>query len=160
MTMAAGEVLLLVLLIGAVCGLRSMTGPALVSWGVYLRWLHVAGSHVAFMGSRIALVAFSICAVGELIADKFSGIPNRTDLGPLTLRVIVGAICGGALAVTAGADFAMGCMVGALGGLLGAFVGFWMRRIATRPGRLPDFPVALIEDLIAVGGGLLLISRF
>ena len=158
--MAAGEVLLLALLIGAVCGLRSMTGPALVSWGAHLGWLHLAASHLAFMGSQIALVLFSLCAVGELIADKFPKIPNRTDAGPLALRAIMGAICGGAFAVTFGADFAMACLLGGLGGLLGSFAGFWMRKLATRPGRLPDVLVALTEDLIAVGGGLLLVSRF
>jgi uncharacterized membrane protein len=158
--MPGGEALLLALLIGVVCGLRSMTGPALVCWGVYLGWLHVAGSRVAFMSSRIVLVVFSVCAVGELIADKLPKIPRRTAAGPLAWRVIVGAVCGGALAVTASASFAVGCMIGALGALIGAFGGYWARRAATQPGRLPDLPVALIEDLIAVGGGLLLVSRF
>ncbi|HTV05339.1 MAG TPA: DUF4126 family protein [Acidobacteriaceae bacterium] len=158
--MATGEVLVLALLIGAVCGLRSMTGPALVCWGVYLGWLHVAGSHVEFTGSRIALVVFSVCAVGELIADKLPKISRRTSAGPLVVRLIAGAVCGGAFAVTASGSFAMSCMIGALGGLIGAFAGYWTRRAATQPGRLPDLLVALAEDLIAVGGGLILVSRF
>jgi uncharacterized membrane protein len=158
--MAASLVLLLALLIGVVCGLRSMTAPALVCWGAHLGWLHLAGSHVAFMGSTIALVVFSVCAVGELIADKLPKIPRRTSAGPLLLRVIVGGICGGAFAVAGGAGFAMCCLLGGLGALMGAFGGYWARRGATAAGRLPDLPVALFEDLLAVGGGLFLVSRF
>jgi uncharacterized membrane protein len=158
--MVVSLVLLLAFLIGVVCGLRSMTGPALVCWGVQLAWLHVAGSHLAFMGSWIALIVFSVCAVGELVADKLPKIPRRTSAGPLLWRVIMGGLCGGAFGIAGGAGFAMCCLLGGLGGLAGAFAGYWTRRAATAEGRFPDLPVALIEDLIAVGGGLFLVSRF
>ncbi|MGC2163488.1 MAG: DUF4126 family protein [Silvibacterium sp.] len=156
----AVSLLLLAFLIGVVCGLRSMTGPALVCWGAHLGWLHLAGSHVAFLGSSIAVGIFSVCAIGELIADKLPKTPRRTSAGPLTWRVIVGGVCGGAFAVAGGAGFGMACLLGGLGALIGAFGGYWARRAATAAGRLPDLPVALFEDLIAVGGGLFLISRF
>ncbi len=52
----------------------------------------------------------------------------------------------------------MGCMIDALVAI-GAFAGYWARRSATRLSRLPDLPMAL-ESLIAVGGGLMLVSRF
>jgi uncharacterized membrane protein len=153
-------VLLFSFLMGAVCGLRSMTGPALVCWGAHLGWLHLTGSHVAFMGSIIALVLFSVCAVGELVADKLPKVPRRTSAGPLAWRVIMGALCGGAFAIAGGAGFALCCLMGGLGGLMGAFAGYWAREATTAAGRLPDLPVALFEDLIAVGGGLFLVSRF
>jgi len=158
--MVFSVVLLLSFLIGIVCGLRSMTGPALVCWGAHLGWLHLTGSHVAFMGSTIALIVFSIFAVGELVADKMAKMPARTTTRPLILRVIVGALCGGAFAVAGGADFGTCCLLGGLGGFMGAFAGYWTRMALTAKGRLPDLPVALFEDLIAVGGGLFLVSRF
>ncbi len=158
--MVFSVVLLLSVLIGVVCGLRSMTGPALVCWGAHLGWLHLTGSHVAFMANIVALVLFTLCAIGELIADKLPKIPRRTAVGPLVWRVLMGGLCGGAFAVAGGASFWTCCLLGGLGGLMGAFGGYWTRRSLTSENRLPDLPVALIEDLIAVGGGLFLISRF
>ncbi|MGB0122222.1 MAG: DUF4126 family protein [Silvibacterium sp.] len=158
--MAISLVLVLGFLIGVVCGLRSLTGPALVCWGAHFGWLHLAGSHLAFLASPISLVVFSLLTVGELIADKFPKIPRRTTAAPLTARVLLGAMCGGAFAIAGGASFGMSCLLGGLGGLIGAFAGYTARRVATFGGRLPDMPVALFEDLIAVGGGLFLVSRF
>jgi uncharacterized membrane protein len=164
--MAAALVVVLAFLIGLVCGLRSMTGPALVCWGAHLHllnhggWLNLAGSHLAFLANPIMLIAFSVLAVGELIADQLPKIPRRTTAGPLTARVLLGGMCGGAFAIAGGSSFAMSCLLGGLGGLLGAFAGYTARRVATSEGRLPDFPVAILEDLIAIGGGLFLVSRF
>lgn len=151
---------LLALLIGVVCGLRSLTGPALVCWGAYLGWLHLEGSHLAFLTSTAALVGFSICAVGELVADKLPKIPRRTLPGPLVWRLIMGAFCGAAFVVSTNATFALSCLLGAFGALIGAFGGYWTRRVVTVTWKLPDLPIALLEDLIAVGGGLYLVSRF
>lgn len=156
-------VLLPALLMGVVCGLRSMTGPALVCWGAHLGWLRLEGSHLAFLAGTAAVVVFSICAVGELIADKLPKIPRRTSAGPLAWRVIVGAVCGAAFALSGGAAafaLVLGCLPGILGALIGAFGGYWTRRAATVTKGLPDLPVALLEDLIAVGGGVILVSRF
>ncbi len=158
--MAAALVVVLAFLIGLVCGLRSMTGPALVCWGAHLGWLHLAGSHLAFLASPITLIVFSLLAVGELIADQLPKIPRRTTAGPLTARVLLGGMCGGAFAIAGGGSFAMSCFLGGLGGLIGAFGGYTARHVATSEGRLPDFPVAVFEDLIAIGGGLFLVSRF
>jgi uncharacterized membrane protein len=69
-------------------------------------------------------------------------------------------MCGGAFAVGGGASFVMCCLLGGLGGLIGAFAGYTARHVATSDGRLPDLPVALVEDLVAIGGGLFLVSRF
>lgn len=158
--MSASMVLLLALLIGVVCGLRSFTGPALVCWGAYFGWLHLAGSHLAFLGNALALVIFTVLAVFELCADKTAKIPRRTTPGPLIWRLITGAFCGAAFAIAGGASLASCCLLGALGGVIGAYAGYWVRHVITSGGKLPDLPVALVEDLIAIGGGLFLVSRF
>lgn len=158
--MSAAVVVLLAFLIGVVCGLRSLTGPALVCWGAELGWLHVARSHLAFLGRAITVGIVSLLAVGELIADKLPKTPRRTAPGPLTWRVLMGGMCGAACGIGGDASVVISCLVGALGGLIGAFAGYWARRALTAEGKLSDFPVALVEDLIAVGGGLFLVSRF
>jgi len=158
--MAVALVLLLAFLIGIVCGLRSLTGPALVCWGGHLGWLNLAGSHLAFLASLISLIIFSLLALFELIADKTPKIPPRTTPGPLVWRILTGGLSGAAFAVAGDASLVMCCLLGGLGGVIGAFAGYWARRALTSQGRLPDLPVALFEDLIAIGGGLFLVSRF
>jgi uncharacterized membrane protein len=148
------------LLIGVVCGLRSMTAPALVCWAAHLNLLDLTGSPLAFMASPIALWIFTLAAIGELIADKLPKVPRRTSAGPLIVRIILGGICGGALAIGGHAPMAAGIILGGLGAVLGAFAGYAWRRMTSGSGRIPDLPVALLEDLVAIAGGIFLISRF
>jgi len=146
-------------LMGCVCGLRSMTAPAVVAWGAHLGWLHLQGSLLAFFAHKISLVIFSLFAIGELIADKLPFIPARTQAGPLAVRIIFGALCGAALCISAAVASAMaGAFLGAVGGVAGAFAGHnYRRRLAPI---VPDGVLALCEDLVAVGGGFFLISRW
>lgn len=158
--MSASTVFLLAALMGVVCGLRSLTGPALVCWGAHFGWLNLTGSHLAFLASALALVIFTVLAIFELIGDKSSKIPRRTLPGPLIWRLVVGALCGAAFAIAGGVSLGVCCVLGTLGALIGAYAGYWARHALTAEGRLRDFPVALVEDLIAIGGGLFLVSRF
>jgi uncharacterized membrane protein len=150
-------ILLYAFLLGCVCGLRSMTAPAVVAWGVHLGWLHLDGSLLAFFANKISLVIFSLFALGELIADKLPFIPPRTQPGPLGVRILFGAACGAALCISAGAVVLLGAVLGGLGGVAGAFAGYHYRRRFSST--VPDLPLALLEDLVAVGGGFLLVSH-
>jgi uncharacterized membrane protein len=150
-------ILFYALLIGCVCGLRSMTAPAVVAWGAHLDWLHLQGSLLAFFANKISVVVFSLFAVGELIADKLPFIPPRTQAGPLGVRILFGAMCGAALCIFGAASPLLGAILGGLGGVAGAFAGYYYRRSFS--GNVPDLLLALLEDLVAVGGGLLLVSH-
>ena len=50
--MAPSLVLLLAFLIGVVCGLRSLTAPAVVAWAAHLGWIHLDHTRLHFMGRR------------------------------------------------------------------------------------------------------------
>jgi uncharacterized membrane protein len=149
--------LLCAFLIGCVCGLRSMTAPAVVAWGTHLGWLHLQASLLAFFTNKITLAIFSVFAIGELIADKLPFIPARTQVGPLAVRVIFGALCGAALCISAAVSPLPGALLGAVGGVAGAFAGYNYRRALAA--MAPDLVLALLEDLAAVAGGLFLVSR-
>ena len=153
-------VFLLAFLIGCICGLRSMTGPAVVCWGAHLGWLRLSGSKLAFLGVAASVAVFTLLALGELIADKLPKIPGRTQAGPLIARFVFGAMCGAAIAVSAQTGAGVGAVLGGAGGIAGAFLGYHVRRWLTVERKLPDFAVALLEDIVAVGGGLLIVSRF
>ena len=152
-------ILLFAFPIGCVCGLRSMTAPAVVAWGAHMGWLHLDGSWLAWVDNKISLVVFSLLAVGELIADKLPFIPGRTQPGPLGARIVFGAICGAALSLSGGASPLLGGILGGLGGIAGAFAGYNYRRWLSRGAKFPDLLIALVEDVVAVGGGLLLVSH-
>jgi uncharacterized membrane protein len=146
------------LLLGCICGLRSMTAPAVVSWGTRPGWLNLTGSRLSFFAHPAALVIFTLCAIGELIADKLPNIPRRTMIGPLGFRIVVGAACGAALAISAHAAVVAAAVLGAVGGVIGAYAGYNYRRVSA--GKIPPLVAALLEDVVAVGGGFLLVSRF
>jgi uncharacterized membrane protein len=150
--------LLFAFLIGCVCGLRSMTAPAVVAWGAHLGWLNLQGSLLAFFANKISLVIFSLFAIGELVADKLSFIPGRTQLGPLGVRILFAAMCGAALCIAGDGLPLFGAVLGAIGGVAGAFAGYHYR--TSLSAKVPDLMLALCEDLVAVGGGFLLVSRF
>ena len=150
-------ILLYAFLLGCICGLRSMTAPAVVAWGAHLGWLHLDGSLLAFFANKISLVIFSLFALGELIADKLPFIPPRTQAGPLGVRILFGAVCAAAVCISVGASPLLGAFLGGLGGVAGAFAGYHFRRQFSS--LLPDLPLALLEDLVAVGGGFLLLSH-
>jgi uncharacterized membrane protein len=152
-------ILLFAFLIGCVCGLRSMIAPAVIAWAAHQGWLHLDGSWLAFLANKISLVIFSLFAIGELVADKLPNIPRRTGAGPLGVRTVFGALCGAALCLSGGASLLVGAILGGLGGIAGAFAGYNYRRLLSRGAKLPDLLIALLEDLVAVGGGLLLLSH-
>ncbi len=158
--MSLSLVLLRAFGIGLVTGLRSMTGMALVCWAAHLGWLDLEGSRLAFMESTLATYAFSALALGELVADKLPFMGNRTSPGPLFGRIVLGALSGAALCLAAGYSPAAGAVLGGAGGVTGAFTGYRARAFLVKTSGWPDWVIALLEDLVAVGGGFLLVSRF
>jgi len=150
-------VFVLALGIGIVAGLRSLTAPAVVAWGAHLTWLNLHGSPLVFIGSTTAVATFSLLAIGELIADKLPTIPKRTAPAPLLARVVIGGLCGACLFAAAGQPLIGGALLGAIGGIVGAFLGYGIRRRLDL--HIRDLVVAVCEDVVAVGLALFLVSR-
>ena len=121
---------------GAVCGLRTFTGPAIVAGPAH----------------RNVLV---LLAAGELIADKLPFMPNRTDPPSLAARFISGAICGMAVAGRRKrGERILSGIVGGTAALAAAYAGLQYRRHV----KLPSLPAALLEDAVAVGAGTAIVS--
>jgi len=158
--MTPGLVLLLAFLIGVVCGLRSLTAPAVVAWAACRHWIHLGGTLLHFMGSTAAVVIFTLFAVVELVADKLPSAPSRTAPPGLIARIVLGALSGAALAASGSQSIAVGAILGAAGGICGAFGGYQVRTRLVKALKVPDFVIALLEDAVAIGGGFFLVSRF
>jgi uncharacterized membrane protein len=158
--MIPSEVLLLAFLIGVIAGLRSLTAPAVVAWAAHRNWLHLQNTALSFMGSTAALVAFVLLAIIELVADQLPNTPSRTKAPGLVARIILGGLSGAAVAAAGSQSMAVGGILGAAGGVVGAFGGYQVRTRLVRALKVPDFAIACLEDAIAIGGGLFIVSRF
>lgn len=146
--------------IGVVAGLRSMTAPAVVAWAAHLGALHLEGTHLAFMGSTWVVALFTLGAAGEYVADKLPNTPSRTAPVGLIARIVTGGLCGACVGVAGGASAWIGAFAGAIGGVAGAFGGYQARTGLVRSLKVKDLFIAIPEDLIAIGLGVLLVTRF
>jgi uncharacterized membrane protein len=153
------HVLLFVFLIGVVTGLRSLTGPAVTSWAARLGWLSLIGTPMHFMSSIITVVIFAVLAVVELVADQLPSTPARTAPVGLSARVVMGGLCGATVALAGGESIALGIVLGVAGGIAGAYGGYQARTRLVKALGVPDFVIAVVEDIVAIGGGLLILSR-
>jgi uncharacterized membrane protein len=127
--------------LGAASGLRSQLGVATV----------VARSDPALppvfrnpWTKRLLVVA----AAGELVADKLPSAPSRLSPPGIASRLALGALAAGLLAQTRDASWFPAAVVGASSAAVAAKVGHDARARLAR--RVPDPPVAVVEDALAV----------
>ena len=152
-------VLLLAAGIGVVAGLRSLTAPAVVSWAANLGWINLHNPPLSFMGSKWTVAIFTVLSVVELVADQLPSTPARTGAMGLSARIVTGALTGACLAAAGNAALWLGAVAGIVGAIAGTFGGYYARVGLVRSLRVPDFAIAIPEDVIAIGLGLLLTSR-
>jgi uncharacterized membrane protein len=152
-------VFLLAIGIGIVAGLRSLLAPAIVAWAAHFDLLNLNASPLTFMGSRTAVAIFSVFAIGELVADKLPKTPKRTAFAPLLARILLGGLSGACLFAATGKSLVAGALLGATGGVIGAFVGYEIRRRVVNNLHIKDIFVAVCEDLVAIALACFLVSR-
>ena len=157
--MNSGVVVLFAFGIGFVAGLRSMMAPAVTAWGAHLGRLHLQNSPLAFMASKWVAIIFTLAALGELVADQLPKTPARTKPGPLAARIVMGGLCGACILVAAGGSAWLGAGAGGVGGLVGAFAGYQARRGLVQSLHAPDAAIAILEDVIAIGFGIVMVTR-
>jgi uncharacterized membrane protein len=158
--MTPSHILLLAFGIGIIAGLRSLTAPAVVAWAAHRGWLNLQGTSLSFLGSTAAVATFTILAVVELVADQLPSTPARTKPPGLIARILLGGLSGAAVALAGRQSAALGCALGAVGGVVGAFAGYQVRAALVRALKIPDFVNAVLEDLVAVAGALFIVTRF
>jgi uncharacterized membrane protein len=157
--MGSNLVFALALGIGVIAGLRALTAPATVSWAAHLGWIQLAGSHLSWMSSIIAVAVLTLAAIGEIVNDKLPKTPARTAPPSIVIRMVMGAFAAATLSVGIGGTLWIGALLGAIGALIGTFGGYYVRTGVVKALHSPDWPVALIEDAVAICGGLFLASR-
>ena len=124
------------LALGALTGMRSMSGPAAL----------------AFEHDGLLKGVTGLLAAGEMIADKTSAIGDRIDAAPLAGRAVMGAIVGAVVAYedrgnALARNIAFGCVLGAATAVVAAHVAFHARKSLAGSSALGGF----VEDAIVVG---------
>jgi uncharacterized membrane protein len=144
-------------LIGIIAGLRAMMAPTMITWAACCGWLNLEGTPLHFFSSAITHWLFSLAAVGELVNDKLPKTPSRKVPPQFIARIITGALSGAAIGA-ASQSIVLGLIAGAVGAVAGTYVGAalrgWLSSSIGKP-----LPAALIEDAIAIFGGLLIVSH-
>jgi uncharacterized membrane protein len=148
----------LAFLIGVIAGLRAMTAPAVVSWAARVGWLHLENTPLAFLGFAFTPWIFTLAAIGELVNDKLPKTPSRKAPPGFIARIVTGALSGAALGASSD-GLVGGLLAGAVGAVAGTLGGYEFRSRLVRATGGKDLPIALLEDAIAIGGGLWIVSR-
>jgi uncharacterized membrane protein len=131
-----------------------MTAPAIVSWAAYVGWLDVSNGPIWFVGTVPMVVLLTALALFELIMDKTAKLGARTDAGGLTFRIVTSSFSGGVVYSAVGASLAPGIVAGLVGGMIGTYGGYYLRRTIVQNSSFGDPPIAIAEDIIAIGLGL------
>jgi uncharacterized membrane protein len=157
--MNSNMILALAFGIGIIAGLRALTAPAVVAWAAHLRWIDLDGTHLAFMGSIIAVAIFTLLAIAEIVNDKLPKTGARTAIPSVIIRMLMGGFAAATLSAGLGGSVWVGAVLGAIGSLVGTFGGYQVRTKTVKALHSPDFVIALLEDAVAICAGLFLVSR-
>jgi uncharacterized membrane protein len=147
-------VILLALLIGVIAGLRALTAPAVVSWGAFLGWIDVHGKWSEWIAHPITVTVLSIFLVIELVTDQLPKTPSRKTAPQFLTRLIMGAFAGAIIGSATYHTF-IGTGAGIIGAVIGTLAGAAARQRFASLRNGQDRPGAIIEDVVAVGGGFL-----
>jgi uncharacterized membrane protein len=157
--MAPTQVLLFAFLIGFFTGLRSLTPTAVTAWAAHLGWLKES-SPLSWIGTLPAAAILTLFALVELVTDKLPKTPSRTAPPGLIARILLGGLSGACVASAGGERIVLGAVLGIGGTLAGTYGGYQARSRLVKALGTPDFVIALLEDLVTIGGSLWVVSRF
>ena len=144
-------VLAIAFALGVVSGMRSFLAIAVVSVTLWRRpEVPPPIGPAIWLAIPLVAVVLALCALAELVADKFPRIGARIAPGPLVARMITGALSGAAVAQVAHVDGWKGGLVGAAGAIVGAFGFYHLRQRVDRVTGIRDPYTGAAEDVIAL----------
>lgn len=144
--------------IGVITGLRSLMTPAVISGAAHRKEIDLHATRWAFLGDAPAARVLTALAFAELVGDKLPTAPSRKSPGPFIARVLLGALSGAALCTAAKRSAMAGALLGSLGAAAGTLGGYEARTRLVKAIGGPDVAIALVEDAVAIGGGVFLVS--
>ena len=135
--------------LGITAGMRTMTGIAVICWAAHFGWVPVHGTWAFWAGSLVSAIVFTILALGEYVGDTLPRTPSRTEPLLIGARLAFGILDGLIIAAATHEPIAGGILFGAVGALIGTFLGLRVRLFLARVFR-GDMPAALLESASAI----------
>ena len=106
------------------------------------------------MANPITVTLLTVLLVSELVTDQLPKTPSRRTPIQFGSRVITAAFAGAVIGAAAHHYVILAAFCSVVGAVLGTLGGYEARkRLASAFGR--DLPAAVLEDVVAVGGGFL-----
>jgi uncharacterized membrane protein len=137
---------------GLIAGSRSLVAPMAVSWAASPGWLDIRDERLKVLAQPRTTQILAVLALGGIIGNKLPATPSRTSPIPFAARVVSGALSGFVIGTVRGQGVS-GVIAGVSGAVIGTLLlGLARGRLAQTTGR--DWPVAMLEDALAVGGAL------
>lgn len=143
--------------LGAISGLRSMSGPASVARGARDGRLPVGDTRLSFLASPLVATALTVLQAGEMVGDKLPFTPSRTTLPPLLGRAGAGALVGAV--VSEGRRPAANALLGGGAAVAAAFLGENLRAVVGGRTGVSDPLLALAEDAVVLAVAARLLRR-
>lgn len=144
---------------GVAAGMRSMASPAIVSQLSKAGLVPEGGaSPLGLLGHPATGKTMAVLAIGEMIADKLPFMPKRTDKPALFTRALTGAVSGAAICSSKKRSVWTGALLGALGAIGATYGAYELRKWAGKRFDVPDAVIAIAEDALVVGCGMLVLS--
>ena len=106
----------------------------------------------------VAVVIFTLAAVAEYVTDQLPSTPARTVPMQLIARLLMGALSGACICVSAGQSLLVGAVLGAIGAAIGTYGGYHARKALVNSLKVKDILIAIPEDLIAIGLAYFVVS--
>jgi uncharacterized membrane protein len=139
--------------LGAISGLRSTSGPALLSRAASRGGISLQDTPFRFLASRKLSTLLQLALLGELTADKLPVVPPRTALNSLIGRAVSGALVGTALFASEKRALPAGALIGGLSAVGAALAGENLRAAVVEKTGAPDPIIAAVEDAITLTVG-------
>jgi len=155
MTLEVLTWILAIPLLGFITGMRIMTPLAVISWFAWLGLLPVSDDWCWWCAKLPVVIAFTLFAAAEYIADKFGYSPRPTRPAVLILRIFLGGFVGAVVAAGLNASGIEGTILGILGALVGAFAAYQLRHQLTHRLGCKTWHVTVSEDIFALGCAIL-----
>jgi len=135
---------------GALCGVRSLTQPALLAYALGRKKMPLLSR--GRVAPRALGRVLGALALAEIAADKTAWLPARTQPISLLARAASGAVAGHAAGRNRRAPW-VAALVGAGSAIAASFAIYRLRMLAVARSRTAGIAAGFAEDALALGGG-------
>lgn len=153
------KLVLQIISFGVISGMRTTFAPAVAAH--YLSKKHnaaLAKSKLNFIQLPTSAVVTKLLSVAEIIGDKLPNTPDRIVAPQVIARVASGAFAGAVISSANKDNIAKGILIGGAAALAAAFGTYYLRKYLDKSGLIKEPLTGVLEDALAISGGVLVMS--